>query len=72
MTVSGGRVDSAKLKAHESAGAPNDPATVLRVKLCPILCHRPQPNDSECTTEKVKMLETLMDSGWKSGAAVYS
>jgi hypothetical protein len=33
LTVSGGRADRAKLKAHESAGAPNDPATVLRVKL---------------------------------------
>ena len=33
LTVSGGRADSAKLKAHESAGAPNDPATVLRLKL---------------------------------------
>ena len=33
LTVSGGKADSAKLKAHESAGAPNDPATVLRVKL---------------------------------------
>src|SRR5271167_132612 len=33
LTVSGGRADGAKLKAHESAGSPNDPATVLRVKL---------------------------------------
>ena len=33
LAVSGGRADSAELKAHESAVVPNDPATVLRVKL---------------------------------------
>jgi hypothetical protein len=33
LTVSGGKADSARLKAPESYGAPNDPATVLRVKL---------------------------------------
>jgi len=49
LAVSGGRADSARLKAPESAAAPNDPATVLRVKLLlekdspilEIMCTRP-------------------------------
>jgi hypothetical protein len=49
LAVSVGRADNAKLKAHESAGAPIDPATVLRVKLqlekdspiLEIMCTRP-------------------------------
>src|SRR5260370_9375056 len=49
LAVSGGRADSAKLKAHESAAAGNDAAIVLRVKLLlekdspilEIMCTRP-------------------------------
>ncbi len=33
LTVSGAKADGARLRAHESTGAANDPATVLRVKL---------------------------------------
>jgi hypothetical protein len=49
LAVSGGRADSTKLKAHESAAAGNDSAIVLRVKLLlekdspilEIMCTRP-------------------------------